>query len=367
MKIIAFYLPQFHEIEENNRWWGKGFTEWTNLKKAKPLAKNHYQPRIPLNENYYDLTDDNVRIWQEKLAREYGIYGFCYYHYWFRNGKKLLEKPMEMMLENKNIKLPFCISWANEPWTRSWDGKYGEVLMEQEYGDEPEWIEHFDYLYKFFRDDRYIKVDGKPLFIIYKSSSIKKCQEMMELWNRMAIDRGLNGIYFVNTLRSRKIDKRDLPFSACVEFEPAYSTSNLPWYELNIRRVYRYSKKLFCRITGRETICNLPMDYDRMTELSLQKRPLKDLKTIPGAFVNWDNTPRKGIMGTYYKNFSVKKFEDYLTKKIEKGIKEYKSEFLFINAWNEWCEGAYLEPDGKNGYGYLEAVRNALINNGIRI
>jgi hypothetical protein len=367
LKVIAYYLPQFHEIEENNQWWGKGFTEWTNIKKAKPLFNNHNQPRVPLNNNYYDLNNDSVRLWQEELAEKYGIYGFCYYHYWFKGGKKLLEKPMEMLLENKAIRLPFCMSWANEPWTRSWDGKYGEVLMEQEYGSREEWIEHYEYLYKFFKDDRYIKIDGKPLFVIYKSSSINQCKEMMELWNSMAIENGLNGIYFVNTLRSKTIDGRNLPFSAHVEFEPAYTTSNLPLRELNKRRIYRYSKRLLSVINKKESYCNLAMDYDKMTKLSLQKQPLSGLPTIPGAFVEWDNTPRKGIMGTYYKNFTVSKFEEYLTEKITKGINEYKSEFIFINAWNEWCEGAYLEPDEKNGYGCLESVRNALLKNGVSV
>ena len=160
MKIIAFYLPQFHNIPENDEWWGDGFTEWVNVKKAKPLFDGHVQPKEPLNDNYYNLLDDNIKIWQAKIAKEYGVYGFCYYHYWF-NGKLLLEKPMEQMLNNKKIDIPFCISWANEPWTKAWVNEK-KVLIPQSYGGVNEWKEHFDYLLPFFKDERYIKVHNKP-------------------------------------------------------------------------------------------------------------------------------------------------------------------------------------------------------------
>ena len=167
MKIIAFYLPQFHNIPENDEWWGNGFTEWTNVKKAKPIFEGHQQPKVPLNNNYYNLLDDNVKVWQADLAKKYGVYGFCYYHYWF-NGKMLLEKPMEQMLENKEVDIPFCISWANEPWTKAWVGDEKKMLIAQEYGQEEEWKEHFMYLLPFFKDERYIKKDGKPFFIFYR-------------------------------------------------------------------------------------------------------------------------------------------------------------------------------------------------------
>ena len=160
MKIIAFYLPQFHNIPENDEWWGDGFTEWTNVKKAKPLYEGHMQPRVPLGGNYYNLLDDNVKIWQADLAKKYGVYGFCYYHYWF-NGKMLLEKPMEQMLANKEVDIPFCICWANEPWTKAWVGDERKLLIAQEYGQEEEWKQHFMYLLPFFKDERYITKNGK--------------------------------------------------------------------------------------------------------------------------------------------------------------------------------------------------------------
>ena len=171
MKIIAFYLPQFHRVPENDKWWGEGFTEWTNTSRAKPLFVGHRQPRIPQNENYYDLLNPEVQEWQANLARKFGIFGFCYYHYWF-NGKRLLEKPLETVLSTGKPDFPFCLSWANEPWTKTWEGNDKEVLMAQTYGDEADWLEHINYLLKCFKDDRYIKVDGCPQFLIYRPGSI---------------------------------------------------------------------------------------------------------------------------------------------------------------------------------------------------
>lgn len=363
MKVIAFYLPQFHEIEENNNWWGKGFTEWTNVKNAKPLFNSHNQPRIPANNNYYDLSDIRTLKWQQKLASEYNIEGFCFYHYWFKDGKKLLEKPAELLLENTDIDLKFCFSWANEPWTRSWDGKYGEIIMPQDYGNKKEWVEHFNYLLPFFKDKRYITIDGKPVFVIYKSSSIPDMDEMMELWNKLAIESGIPEIYFINTLRSRETTNVSDGFSACVEFEPAYTSSNLSNLELNKRRIHRLAKISLNKIFKMSKTINLPISYDTITKLSVQKKPLKYIKTIPGAFVEWDNTPRKGINGSFYKGFSSEKFKNYFNKKVIKGIEEYKSDFIFINAWNEWAEGTYLEPDEKKGFSILEAVREVILQN----
>lgn len=197
MKTIAFYLPQYHTIPENDVWWGKDFTEWTNLKKSTALFDGHYQPRIPENRNYYNLLDDTVKQWQIDLAKKYGIYGFCFYHYWFKGGKKLLERPIEQFLENKSLKMPFCLCWANEPWTRAWDGKTKEVIMPQEYGTEQEWREHFQYLLPFLKDERYIYVDGKPLLVFYKPELIENLKAMIDIWKEMALTAGLPGLTFV--------------------------------------------------------------------------------------------------------------------------------------------------------------------------
>ena len=183
MKVLALYLPQYHCFKENDEWWGKGFTEWTNTKKAKPLYRNHYQPKEPLNDNYYDLSNVDVMINQAKLAKKYGVSGFVYYHYWF-NGKKLMEKPLELMRKNKGVDMNYCLSWANEPWTRSWDGKAKEILIDQCYGDKSDWTKHYNYLSNFFSDDRYIKIDNKPVLFIYRINSIENHDEMISLWKK---------------------------------------------------------------------------------------------------------------------------------------------------------------------------------------
>ena len=227
MKIITFYLPQFHEIPENNEWWGKGFTEWVNVKKAQPLYEGHEQPRVPLNENYYNLLDPNVQVWQAKIAKEYGVYGFCYYHYWF-NGKLLLEKPMENMLKNRDIDIPFCVCWANEPWTRAWVGET-KVLIPQLYGEKREWKEHFDYLLPFFIDSRYICDDGKPLVVIYRPEVIECLNEMLDYWNELAIQEGFEGLTYAyqNIDFDLKADKDDSRFKYNIEFQPLYARHDM--------------------------------------------------------------------------------------------------------------------------------------------
>ena len=175
IKTIAFYLPQYHAIPENDKFWGKGFTEWINTKKATPLFEGHYQPKVPLNENYYNLLDDNVKIWQADLAKKYGVFGFCYYHYWFKDGKKLLEKPLEQMLKNKDVNIPFCMSWANENWSKRWDGGNQEIIAEQDYGTEDDWKKHLLYMVQFFKDERYITLNGDPVFLIYNQKKFLIC------------------------------------------------------------------------------------------------------------------------------------------------------------------------------------------------
>jgi len=218
-KIIAFYLPQFHEINENNIWWGKGFTEWTNTKKAIKYYPWQLQPRTPLNKNYYDLLNSETQVWQSDLALKYGVSGFCYYHYWF-DGKLLLEKPAENMLKNRKVKIPFCFSWANEPWTRAWDGGKNEILINQTYGDNYAWKKHIEYLTPFFLDDRYIKINNKPLFLIYRTSSIPSLESMISYFDKYLKQIGFSGIYFVETLNSYQAECCSSLSEAVVEFEP---------------------------------------------------------------------------------------------------------------------------------------------------
>lgn len=353
-KIVAFYLPQFHAIPENDEWWGKGFTEWTNVRKAVPHHKGQYQPRVPLNNNYYDLSDIKTLKWQADLANKYGVYGFCLYHYWF-GGKLLLEKPAQNLLAHPEIGLNYCFSWANEPWARTWDGKNKQVLMPQSYGGKEEWKLHFDYLLPFFKDDRYIKEEGKPMFLIYKSASINQCQEMMEYWQELAKQSGLPGVHFVETLKKWLPEKRELSFAAKVEFEPT-GAKNIS--QLYYHRIRRYL------IRGINSLFKLQLPENKKILFKNEvKKSLQNLSpkgTYPGVFIGWDNTARRGLSAIYITSPTKQEFKNYLTEKIDIGKRIYQTDYLFINAWNEWAEGTYLEPDEKHGYEYLEAIKEVL-------
>lgn len=355
-KIIAFYLPQFHAIPENDEWWGKGFTDWVNVKKARPLYKGHRQPRVP-SKGYYDLADVEVMRWQASLAREYGVAGFCFYHYWFA-GKLLLERPAEQLLQQTDIDMPFCFSWANEPWARTWDGKATKVLMPQNYGVEKDWKEHFDYLLPFFKDPRYMRVDGAPVFLIYKSKSIPDCGSMMRLWIEMARKAGLPGIHFVQTIRENELDERDLPFSANAEFEPARSISLQGARVLQWQRVRRAILRLVNKVCSQRIHTNRLIPFAEMAELSL--RHDSPVGTYGGVFAGWDNTARRHTDATIILPPTREEFADYLRRKIRQTREVYHTDTLFINAWNEWAEGTYLEPDEDNHYMYLETIRDVL-------
>lgn len=378
MKIITYYLPQFHNIPENNEWWGDGFTEWVNVKNAKPIYEGHTQPRVPLNQNYYNLLDDDVKIWQAKIAKEHGVYGFCYYHYWF-NGKLLLEKPMEQMLANKKIDMPFCICWANEAWTKAWVGEATKVLIAQKYGSESEWKDHFEYLLPFFKDERYIYRDGKPLFVVYRPSVVDCMEEMMKYWNELAIEAGLKGICFA--YQTGELDWSNSPvaesFDYDIEFQPGYVRHEMVSAKkgfLNglkkVRRkiagvferrfginLLRYGMSTFQKVTNSQFI-----SYDEAWNEIINSKPYRK-NSIPGAFVRWDNTPRHGERGFIYKGETPEKFKKYLSEQIKHAKNDYNEDMMFMYAWNEWAEGGYLEPDEEYGYGYLESIRDALKEN----
>jgi len=371
MKIIAFYLPQFHSIPENDKWWGEGFTEWTNLKKAKPLFEDHYQPRIPLNNNYYNLLEDDVMEWQVNLAKKHGVHGFCFYHYWF-NGHLLLEKPLKNFLNNNNIDFPFCMSWANVEWTQAWVSKEDNVIMKQEYGDKSNWKEHFDYLLPFFKDSRYIRVDDKPMFTIYKPDEIKHCKEMMEYWDELAKNNGLKGITFVFQHYSSLINKNFDPkmFDYGIEYEPFYSfytyDNKLKKVAINIKHAVEYVARKVLRkniISIRSVLRK--EDYNKVWDKIIErgKKHRGDLNLFPGAFVDFDNTPRRANKGIVATGANPQDFEKYLSRHINNAKNNYKQEYMFLFAWNEWTEGGYLEPDSKYGYEYLEAIENALKEN----
>ena len=375
MKIVALYLPQFHNIPENDEWWGDGFTEWVNVKKAKPIFEGHHQPKVPLNNNYYDLLNDDVKIWQAQIAKEHGIYGFCYYHYWF-NGKLLLERPMEQMLKNKAIDMPFCISWANEPWTKAWVNEERKVLIPQSYGGPEEWKEHFNYLLPFFKDDRYITVNGKPLFVIYRPNVISCMKDMIDEWNKLAISEGLPGICFA--YQQGECDWNNDPlaekFDYDIEFQPMYARHDMLSSKKGLlsnikaarRKIATFIEKRFgidlLRIGAAKmrkiTKTNF-LSYDDIWQTILSSKPVRK-NSIPGAFVRWDNTPRYGENAQIIRGETPEKIKKYMTAQIKKAKEDYSTDLMFIYAWNEWAEGGYLEPDEEYGNAYLEAIRNAL-------
>ncbi|MGQ9500028.1 MAG: glycosyltransferase WbsX family protein [Dissulfurimicrobium sp.] len=372
IKLVAFYFPQFHAIPENDEWWGKGFTDWINVKKAKAQFKGHYQPRIPLGGRYYDQSNKDVIAWQVNLAKAYGLYGFCHYHYWF-DGKQLLETPTNIFLESKELDFNFCLAWANETWSRRWDGRDHHILIKQTHiPDKDRWLAHFRYLIKAWSDERAIKIDGKPIFLIYRAHRIEKIGEMFDFWQNMAIKEGLKGLYFI------AIKQYEFPmpsvlkyFDAVVRFQPFESIYApnfpdrkviqnkfiqrlriLPEKVLDLMRAIRYF--LFRSLTF--------YDYEMVWKYLLEEGVKEyDLPAFFGAFVDWDNTSRYGKRAIIFRGASPERFEFYFKKLVEKVAKRPEAErFIFINAWNEWAEGAYLEPDERYGYRYLEALKRCL-------
>ena len=380
MDIIAFYLPQYHAIPENDKAWGKGFTEWVNVQNSKPLFEGHRQPRIPLNRNYYNLLDVNVQRWQAKIAKEYGVNGFCFYHYWF-NRHLLLEKPVENFRDAKDIDMKYCLCWANEPWTKAWVSKDYEVIMPQKYGDRAEWIDHFNYFLTFFNDDRYIKRNNKPFLVIYRPSEISCLNEMLSCWRALAVENGFDGLdiaFQTINFDLEKDPRRDL-FDYDIEYQPSYAQMDMERYHFAFLRkikrkidAYIMSKEggkaidIHQLINKKNIKNNNLMSYDDLWQKILERTPI-DNKCIPGAFVDWDNSPRKGEYARICDGATPEKFERYMSELIKHTRDVYKKDMIFIYAWNEWAEGGYLEPDEDYGYGYLEGIKKALIENGYKI
>ena len=376
-KIIAFFLPQYHCIPENDKWWGKDFTEWVNTRKAVPLYEGHYQPRTPLHENYYNILDEGVMEWQADLAKKYGIFGFCHYHYWFKGGKQLLETPTNNMLKNPAVDIPFCLSWANENWTRNWDGGDREIIVEQDYGGKKEWEDHLQYLLPFFQDKRYITENGKPVFLIYKPELIPNLNDMLDYWNMRVKEYGLPGICYMiqHCIWYFSPNYENSHFSWQIRFEPAFSQTYKIKKDMrkvnNIQKLFRGLRKVKLERAGmwfyeklrsayRETKGPKELEkvsYDE-TWNTILTTPIEE-KTVLGGFVDWDNTARNK-KGRIYIGASPEKFGDYLKKLVQRVEQEASNPYLFINAWNEWAEGAYLEPDERYEYAYLEAVKKAL-------
>lgn len=361
MKIIAFYLPQFHETEYNNEWWGKGYTDWVAAKGAKSLFKGHNQPRVPLNQNYYDLSDKDANTWrwQAELAKKYGVYGFCIYHYWFA-GRKVLNTPVEILREHPEIDIHYSLCWDSTTWKRTWYGntKEQEVLIQQDYGDSIIWEKHFNDLLPFFLDDRYIKIENKPVFHIYRTIDMECLDEMKACWDNLAKEQGFNGVYIISgDLVGR--DRARTGIDAYYNYEPNhvcsryYSSWSIQSAVLRagiVKRINRYFGTTFFpdKRSAKKIYKLIENDNEQC-----------DKKIFLGLFPDYDDTPRRQMKGVVYCNNTPQYFEKCLEKQVKKS-KEMGNEFLFITAWNEWGEGAYLEPDEKLGMTYLEIIQRVL-------
>ena len=361
VRPIAIYLPQFHPIVENDEWWGKGFTEWTNVTKAKPLFKGHYQPHLPTDLGFYDLRLSEVREEQAKLAKEYGIHGFCYYHYWF-NGKRLMERPFQEVFESGKPNFPFMLCWANENFTRAWDGLNKHILLEQKYSEDDDRA-HIRYLIPYFRDDRYIKIDGKPVFCVYKSAAFPTMERTIQIWREEMRKEGLE-LYLCRFDRIESLGENLSGFDASVDFQPFSSTMFFYKKKLLLKRSIRIGLRRFFKLNKiSNAIAADKYDYEDYVNYAISQ-PFPSYKIYPGITPSWDNSARKPNNYMVFINSTpllYKKWIDSILKK----FKPYSEEenFIFINAWNEWAEGNHLEPCIKWGREYLEKTKEALEEN----
>lgn len=347
-KLIAFYLPQYHSIPLNDKHYGKGFTDWLNVVKSIPQWTGHYQPRLPADMGFYDLTDINVIKRQVELAKLYGIYGFCFHYYWF-SGNKLLEKPVNMLLENKNINMPFCICWANENWSTQWDGGNRQIIMKQDLQSD-DGDKFFNDILPFIRDARYIKINNKPVLIIYKPDLFNKnlFLNFISKLREKSKENGFDDIYIITAKFTFEDRITDWGIDACVEFPPHRMK------ELITDDISEYINPQF-----------IGMIYN-MQDYILNKKHLYETseKTFKTVFPSWDNSARKAYSGALvFNKMSPDLYKSWLKDCIDwtKKNNTKDEQFVFINAWNEWAEGAYLEPDQKYGYAYLKATAESII------
>jgi lipopolysaccharide biosynthesis protein/glycosyltransferase involved in cell wall biosynthesis len=344
-RVIAFYLPQFHPIPENDEWWGKGFTEWTNVAKALPNFEGHYQPHLPDELGYYDLRLPEVQKRQVELAKKYGIYGFCFYYYWF-SGKRLLERPLDQYRANPNLDLPFCLCWANENWTRRWDGAEHQILIAQDYKEQE--YEHFIHdIAPHFLDPRYIRVEGKPILLVYRINLLPDPERAAEVWRAECRKMGIGEIYLIAVQSFGIGDPRPFGFDAAVEFPP----SNLGQARINNNSV---------KITNPNFQGQI-FDYNIAARLMLERKH-EEYTAFKSVFPSWDNTARRQNHSHIFINASPGNYRNWLSRVVRHTAQNLPEDrrFIFINAWNEWAEGTHLEPDKFNGYAYLQATAEAI-------
>jgi len=354
VRVIAFYLPQYHPIPENDKTWGKGFTEWTHVTMAKPLFEGHQQPNLPGELGFYDLRLPEVRTAQAELAKSHGIEGFCYWHYWLGNGRRLLERPFEEVLHSGKPDFPFCLAWANHSWHGRFFGSK-TIQVEQEYPGREDYVRHFNFLLKAFLDPRYIRVNSKPLIYIYNPKALPEPRMLIDLWQELAIANGLNGLHMVGEAL-REEEQKTLGFDA-----RAYSRHR----DIDSGQ----SRPLGDQMANMKKLLQAPHDLSMFPyELAKQhflKPGVSPIDEIPAIVPNWDSTPRLGKDGTVIYGSTPNLFREHVKEALAKVIyKPADQRILFVKSWNEWAEGNYLEPDLRNGSAYLEVLRDELHSQG---
>ena len=362
IRAIAFHLPQFHPIPENDAWWGKGFTEWVNVVRATPRFPGHYQPHLPADLGFYDLRLPEVRAAQAELAAAYGIYGFCYYHYWF-HGRQVLERPVNEILKSGEPDFPFCFCWANENWTRRWDGMNNEVLLEQRHSAEDD-LAHIRALIPFFLDRRYIRVMDRPFFAIYQPSKLPDPKRTADLWRREAQRAGLKDLFLVRVeSHDGPGDARSIGFDSSLQFEPRWDSMGK--YQIFRRRWWHRHKLGMGEAVFSE---NFIFEYADLVKQALSES-FPPYPRIPCVCPGWDNSPRRKARATIYINSTPELYERWLHEIVSRQAARIRFDensgispesLVFINAWNEWAEGNHLEPCQRWGRAYLEATRRAL-------
>jgi len=354
-RTIAFYLPQYHPIPENDQWWGKGFTEWTNVTRSRPVVPRHYQPHLPSDLGFYDLRLPETRSAQAELAIKYGINAFCYYHYWF-TGKRVLNRPVDDILFTGEPDFPFCLCWANENWTRSWDGGSQNILLEQHYSPADD-LEHIRHLLPSFADSRYVCVGGRPLFLVYRTELLPDPERTADIWRTEALKAGVGELFLARVESfSSDINPKKIGFDAAIEFAPDWRVLRI----INYGRIYRLLIKM--GFVSKGYVEHRFADYNHLVQDMLSK-PKPDFIRYRCVTPSWDNSARRKKNALIFLNSTPEAYGNWLNKILLDELYSSRPDnekLVFINAWNEWGEGNHLEPDQRWGLAYLEATRAAV-------